>query len=262
MKRLFSAIATLVLLAGTTMVPAQAAPTTKLKNNFRVTGNLTVDGTTTQTGAVTFTGNVTVGGTLGVTGVATFTAKPTLSTATIGASGDTYTIPDVGDASFVMTAGAQTVAGVKTFSSAPVITGGLPAAQIQTGSAKRQVLTARLSPETGAAADSTVYRALLYFGRAGTVTKVTYGTAVDPVSGTNVIAVEKGSFTGNTMLSTATVSLNGTTAFTAVTATLTATGADLALLATEPVALEYNAGTQGTDAEQVTVTVEFEPTDF
>lgn len=189
--------------------------------------------------------------------------KITLKYADSDADSRTYTWPDAGtDAAPVMTAGTQTIAGVKTFSSAPTITGGLTAANIQTGSAKRQVLTAALSPVTGAAADTTVYRSQLFFGRAGTVTRITYGTAVDPVSGTNVIAVEKGSFTGNTMLSTATVSLNGTTANTGVTATLTATGADLGLTAAQPVCLEYNAGTQGTDAEQVFVTVEFEPTDF
>ena len=38
----------------------------------------------------------------------------------------TYTVPDAGgNASFVMTAGAQTVGGVKTFSSAPVLSAGL-----------------------------------------------------------------------------------------------------------------------------------------
>lgn len=162
----------------------------------------------------------------------------------------------------VTNSGNMTVGGTLGVTGAVSLTVPLTAANIQTGSAKRQVLTARLSPETGVAADATVYRGSLYFGRAGTVTRITYGTGVDPVSGTNVIAIEKGSYSGNTMLSTATVSLNGTTANTGVTATLTATSADLALTAAQPVCCEYNAGTQGTDAEQVTVTVEFEPTDF
>lgn len=241
-------LATLILLTYF-ILPVCAAPY-EFRSDATFTKDVRIEGATTHVGASTNTGAVT------------FTARPVLSTATIGASGDTYTIPDVGDASFVMTAGNQTIAGVKTFSSAPTITGGLTAANIQTGSAKRQVLTARLSPEVGAAANSTVYRGSLYFGRAGTVTRITYGTGVDPVSGTNVIAIEKGSYTGNTMLSTATVSLNGTTANTGVTATLTSTGADLGLTAAQPVCCEYNPGTQGTGAEQVTVTVEFEPTDF
>lgn len=245
-----------------------ATETSHSYSNQVINGNLSVTGTTTLTGAVnqtgnqTVTGNLAVTGTAAITGVATFTAKPVLSTATISANGDTITIQDLGNANLVQTEGTQTINGAKTFSTAPTITGGLTAANIQTGSAKRQVLTARLSPETGAAADGTVYRGSLYFGRAGTVTRITYGTGVDPVSGTNVIAVEKGSYSGNTMLSTATVSLNGTTADTGVTATLTATGADLGLTASQPVCCEYNAGTQGTDAEQVFVTVEFEPTDF
>jgi hypothetical protein len=123
-----------------------AAPTTKLQNNLNVTGNLTVDGTSTVTGTQTFTGDVAIGDDLTVTddvaitgdlavtgnttltgtslhtGVATFTLAPVLSTATFTASGDTYTIPDVGNASFVMTAGAQTIAGATTFTLAPVLT--------------------------------------------------------------------------------------------------------------------------------------------
>ena len=81
------------------------------------------------------------------------------------------------------------------------------------------------------------------------------------VPGEYVIAIEKGSYSGNTMLNAATVDLNGTTANAGVTATLTATGADLDLAAADPVCCEYNAGTQGTDAEQVTVTVEALMTD-
>lgn len=252
MRRLPFFVQNLLILFLAAVLPVCAANyvgTTHM-SQLSVTNNVTVGGTLTVTGATTQTGAVT------------FTAKPTLSTATIGASGDTYTIPDVGNASFVMTAGTQTIAGAKTFSTPPTITGGLTAANIASGSAKRQVAVVRLSPETGACADSTVYRGSAYFGRAGTVTRITYGTGVDPVSGTNVIAIEKGSYSGNTMLSTATVSLNGTTANTGVTAALTSTSADLGLTAAQPVCCEYNAGSQGTDAEQVTVTIEFEPTDF
>ncbi|MBY0545809.1 MAG: hypothetical protein K2W95_00820 [Candidatus Obscuribacterales bacterium] len=255
-KRLLNALLVALLVA----TPAFALPQSKLKNNLKVTGNLTVDGTSTHTGATTQTGNMTVGGTLGVTGVATFTAKPVLSTASISVNGDTVTFQDLGDANVVQTAGTQTIGGTKTFSTAPVITGGLPAAQIQTGSAKRQTQTVRLSPETGAAADATVYRGIIAFRRAGTVTGISYGAAVVPTTGTNVIAVEKNSFSGNTMLNAASVTLNSATI--GQSATLTATGADLALTADQVITCEYNAGTQNTDAEQVYVSVEFEPTDF
>lgn len=300
-------LALALLLAGFSS-PASAGTTT-FKSNVRVLGTLAVTGATTQTGNFTVggnlavTGNTTHTGTLLQSGVATFTLAPVLTTATITASGDTYTIPDVGNASFLMTAGAQTKAGVltlsaapvlstatltangdtitiqdlgnanlvqsegaqtingvKTFGSAPVITGGLPASQIQTGSAKRQVQTVMLTPSTGAAADATVYRGIISFKRAGTVTGISYGAAVVPTSGTNVIAVEKNSFSGNTMLNAASVSLNSATIGQA--ATLTATAPDLALTAEQVITCEYNAGTQDTDAEQVFVTVEFEPTDF
>lgn len=193
----------------------------------------------------------------GSTGIATVKFVDSVSTT------PTITYPSLGaNYDVVGTQGTQTIAGAKTFSTPPTITGGLTAANIQSGSAKRQLLTARLSPETGVAADSTVYRGMLWFGRPGTVTRVTYGTHVDPVSGTNVIKVLKAAFNGNTMLSTASVSLNGTTADTGVQATLTSTGADLGLTAAQAVCLEYDAGTQGTDAEQVYASVEFEPTDF
>lgn len=298
--------------------------------NLAVTGNTTHTGTTGHTGAATFTAAVTHSSTLLQSGVATFTLAPVLSTATITASGDTYTIPDVGNASFVMTAGAQTVAGATTFtlapvltsgtltvggltvtvpaatdtlvgkatgdvltnktltnptinaaalsgtisgsptfsgtltlSNAPTITGGLTAANIQTGSAKRQLLRAVMAPAGGAVTvNSTVYFGNLAFGRAGTVKRITYGTAVDPVSGTNTVKVLKNGSAGNTMLSTASVSLNGATANVAQNGTLTATGADLALAATDTVYLEYSAGTQGVVAKDVYGIVEFEPTDF
>lgn len=113
MRRLPFFLQNLLILLLATILPAWAiyqGTTTfsglSVTNNAAVGGNLTVTGTTTQTGAVTFT------------------AKPTLSTGTIGANGDTYTIPDVGNASFVMTAGAQTKAGVLTLSSAPVLSTG------------------------------------------------------------------------------------------------------------------------------------------
>lgn len=237
MRRKFLAASALIVLAVMATMPVEAI-TRLYKQHFHITKTVLVDG------------------------VVTLGSKPVLSTGTVSANGDTLTIPDLGNAAFVLTAGTQTIAGAKTFSTAPTITGGLTAANIQTGSAKRQLVTVRLSPETGAASNTTVYRGTIYFGRAGVLKKLTYGTGVDPTSGTNVLAFEKGSYSGTTVLSTATVSLNGATANTAVTATLSATPSDLAFTATEPLCCEYNAGTQGSPAEQVTATAEFEPTDF
>lgn len=180
------------------------------------------------------------------------------------AANRTFTIPDSGaNASFVMSEGAQTINGVKTFGSAPVITGGLTAANIQTGSAKREIFIAKMCPAGGAAAsNSTVYFANVYFGRAGTVKRITYGTNIDPVSGTNTVKVLKNGAAGNTMLSTASVSLNGATANVGQNATLTATGADLVFTATGSAYCEYSAGTQGAAAKDVTAVIEFEPDDF
>lgn len=361
--KLSKILATIVALGLLTTAPANAVSvqTNTTFKYVKVKNDLQVLGSTSLTGNQTVAGNLAVTGTTALTGVATLTAAPVLSTGTITANGDTYTIPDVGNSSFVMLAGAQAITGVKTMSGANVIThaptglivqdsdathavtiapgnesanrtlsipvlggadtmatlgtaqtfGGAKTftlapvltsatlsangdtitiedlgnanlvqsegAQTINGSktfstpllnasigagAKRQVARVSLSPVTGVCADATAYRGVIAFGRAGTVTRITYGTAVDPVSGTNVITAEKNGFSGNTMLSTASVSLNGATANVAQIATLTGTGADLALAETDTVALEYNAGTQGTDAEQVWATVEFQPDDF
>lgn len=248
-----------------------ASDTTVLKNNFRVLGNLQVDGTSTQTGATTQTGNQTIAGNLAVTGtsaltgVATLTASPVLSSATVTANGDTITIQDLGNANFVQSEGAQTVNGVKTFGSAPVITGGLPAAQIQSGSAKRQVLKITLSPITGAAVDSTVYRGMVFPGRAGTITRITVGCQTPPTVGTDVIKLLKGSSAGNTLINAATFDANTLTANQGTAMTLTATGADLGIQASganSGIYAEYSAGTQTVDAIGIDATIEYEPTDF
>lgn len=227
--------------------PAYAG-TTHLKSNVAITGNLTVSGTSTVSGATTQTGAVT------------FTAKPTLSTATIGANGDTITIQDLGDANIVQTEGTQTINGAKTFGTAPTITGGLTSANIQSGSAKRLIEIVRLSPPTAAAVDSTTYAGIIAFNRAGTVKRIGYTAAVAPTVGVDTIEVLKNGST--TMLSTATVDANGITAFTTTNATLTATGADLAMLVTDTIQCKYNAGSQTVDAQGVSAIIEFEPTDY
>lgn len=140
--------------------------------------------------------------------------------------------------------------------------GNITAAEIQSGSAKRQVMHAQLSPLTGAAANTTVYRQTLYFGRAGTVKLIKYATHIDPVSGTNTFKALKATPTGTTMLNAASISLNGTTIDTATVAPLTATGGDLALTAGQGVYLEVSTGTQGAALQDVEATVEFEPTNF
>ncbi len=122
-------------------------------DQLAVAGNAAITGTLTNTGAVTASstlhgvGAVTFDSTLAVTGVATFTAVPVFSstsaytipgaltlskttnqlvlgttntttiTSAAPASSRTYSIPDAGGAAdFVMTAGSQTIAGTKTFS--------------------------------------------------------------------------------------------------------------------------------------------------
>lgn len=241
MNRLFPLLLSFVFALLVATVPATAA-TTKLKNNLRVTGNLTVDGTSTVTGATTqsgnfaVTGNETVGGTLGVTGASTLTGNTTVG-GTLGVTGAvTLTVP-------------------------------LTAANIQTGSAKRQLLTYHFASNVadGTAADSTVYRAVLFPGRAATVKNISFGCVVAPTVGTDSIKVLKGSSSGNTMLSAATFDANTLTANQATAATLTATGADLTVAATganSGIYVEYSAGSQTVDAKDLSVTIEIEPTDF
>jgi hypothetical protein len=95
--------------------------------------------TLTFNGATTTTGDVTLGSATSTTGGSiimhdnatgsSFTG--TLVQADLAAS-RTYTIPDAGgNASFVMTAGAQTIAGDKTFSGTTAINGGAAAAELR-----------------------------------------------------------------------------------------------------------------------------------
>lgn len=168
------------------------------------------------------------------------------------------TIPDPGasTANVVLDAGTATIGGAKTFST--------PLAVASVNHAiKSKVLIAKVCPAGGAAAvDGTTYFAFLYPGRQCTVTQITYGTHVDPVSGTNTLKVLKAAANGNTMLNAATISLNGTAIDTDVLATKTATGADLALTASQGIYCEYTAGTQGAAAKDVTIVVEVEFTDY
>lgn len=237
MRKVLAVIATAAALL--TALPAQAQFAYQFRapalftHATRFEGAVTHAAAVTNSSTVTNSGNTTVGGTLGVTGGATFGS-------TVGITGNT------------------TVGGTLGVTGALTLTVPLTKANAN-ASLKRIVQVVRLSPETGACADATVYRGIAAFKRAGTVTGINYGAAVVPTTGTNVIAVEKNSFTGNTMLNAASVTLNSATIGQA--ATLTAIGADLALTADQVVALEYNAGTQDTDAQQVYAAVEFEPND-
>ena len=132
--------------------------------------------------------------------------------------------------------------------------------QVDDLTATRQVIKVALSPTTGAAVNSTVYRLLFFPGRAGTVTKVSFGAEVAPIGGTDTLKVLKGSSAGATMLSTATVDATTLVANTATAPALTATAANLAVTATQGIYVEYSQGTTTTAAQDVTVTLEFLPT--
>lgn len=129
-------------------------------------------------------------------------------------------------------------------------------------SAKRQCFVIPLSPNTGAAADSTLYRGVVFPGRAGTVTKITLGCQTAPTVGTNLIKVLKGGSSGNTMLNAATFNANTLVANTATDASLTATAADLTLTAAQPIYAEYSAGAQTVDGIGLVAVIEFQPDDF
>lgn len=109
--------------------------------------------------------------------------------------------------------------------------------------------------------DGTTYTRLVTTSRAGTVTRISIVAGVKPVGGTNTVSVLKNGTT--TMLSTATFDPTTITAnYAAQGLTLTGTGANLALAAGDCVLVTYVSGTQGTAAQNVTVVVEFAPTDY
>ena len=138
----------------------------------------------------------------------------------------------------------------------------LTSANIASGSAKRILLRAGLSPNVLAAADSTVYKVMLFPGVACTVKAITFGAQVAPIGGTDTLKVLKGGSAGTTMLSTATVNATTLADNTGTAATLTATPANLVLTASQGIYCEYSAGVQTTDAQDVSATVEIEPTDY
>jgi hypothetical protein len=161
----------------------------------------------------------------------------------------------------VSNTGNEAIGGNLTVTGTTTLTTTLTKANVRPNLKRQRVFTL-LSPPTAAAVDSTVYRALIPFGRAGTVTGVSWVCQTAPTVGTDTLKVLKGSSAGNTMLSTATVDANGLVANTITNGTLTATGADLIVTATQPVYVEYSAGVQTVDAIGLGVCIEFEPDDY
>lgn len=131
-------------------------------------------------------------------------------------------------------------------------------------SASRQrMLIPHMFADGGTVADGTVYRGFLCPGFACTVKGISLIAAQPSVGGTNTFKALKGSSSGNTMLSAASYDPTGLTANQGALMSLTSTAADLQLAASgagSGIYLEYNAGTQTTDATQVGVLVEVEPT--
>lgn len=234
LKKLSAALLLLVTLTYT-ILPVCAEPY-MLRGDVRVTGSLTVEGATD-------TGSQVVQG--AGAGAAT-------NVYANSANNRTYTIPDAGGAaSYVMTEGAQTINGVKTFGSP------IAGASINNGT-RRKVLTVPLV--NGTIADSGVYTMTLPVMRACTVTaiKASIGTAI--VGGTSTVAITKNGST--TLLSTATVDPTTFAANTATTLTLTGTGANLVFAAGDVIKFVHTAGTQTTDGVGEGFSVEVATDDF
>lgn len=112
---------------GTTRTVTITAPTPASTSRTWTIPDITADGTfASLTGTQTFTGSKTFSVTTTISATTNQIVLGTTNTVTITspapASSAVYTIPDVGTvASFVMTAGTQTVAGTKTFSTAPIL---------------------------------------------------------------------------------------------------------------------------------------------
>lgn len=125
----------------------------------------------------------------------------------------------------------------------------------------RQCFRVALSPNTGAAANGTVYKAVIFPGRAGSVSRVVVGNQVAPIGGTDTVKVLKNASNGNTMLGSSSLDATTLTNFTPAQQVLTSTAADLSLTAAQGIYLEYNQGTTTTAAQDISVLVEFTPTD-
>lgn len=182
------------------------------------------------------------------------TTLDTTFTVTTPSAARTYTIPDAGaSASFVMTEGAQTINGVKTFGT-PIVSASINAA------IKKKLITV---PFRGLAVqaldDSTVFTQLVTPGRAGTLTQVSIAAITPPIGGTNTVAVLKNDTTA--MLA---ANFDPTTLTTVVASkpALHGTAGNLAFTSTDTISIVWTAGVQTTDAVAPTVTLEVELTDL
>lgn len=246
MKKKFSiALLTFVMLA----TAAALATDIKFKQKVITTKDVTVGGNLAVTGTTSFTGAVTPPFGLAINDTA---ENNTISiiTGSDEAGNRTVTFPALGgNKTFALIEGGQTFNPALTKASV-------------NNAVKRKFFVAQVSPNTGAAADSTIYRAMIFPGVAGTVKSVTIGCQLPPTVGTDVVKVLKAGSSGNTMLDAATFDANTLVANTATASGLTATAPDLALTAAQGVYIEYNAGSQTQDAIGVTVTIGFESDDF
>lgn len=116
---------------------------------------------------------------------------------------------------------------------------------------------------SGTVADGSTNRRVLVPGRAGTVKSIKIACYTKPAGGTNAVSVQKvNGATAVTLLNAASFDPNTITADKVAQAlTLTSTSNDLAVGATDLLIVTYEAGTQTTDAVDMTVEVEYEQND-
>lgn len=112
----------------------------------------------------------------------------------------------------------------------------------------------------GTLADGTTYKGWLLVPFACTVKAISLVAQQPTVGGTNTFKALKAASNGNTLLSAATYDPTALVANTVAAMTLTGTAADLSLTAAQAIYVEYVTGTQTTDAINVSVVVEVEPT--
>lgn len=250
MKRLYNLFLAMLLavVAATPSLALEPLPETVFKSDVRVPQQFIIGGKKLFNSSflgpsLVFRPSTTFGTTLDTTISAT---TPSASRA--------YTIPDAGaSASFVMTAGAQTIAGAKTFST-PITMASI------NGAAKKVITTV---PFRGLAVqaldDSTVFTQLVTPGRAGVLTQASIAAITPPVGGTNTVAILKNNATA--MLA---ANFDPTSLVTVVASkpALHGTAGNLAFTATDTIAIVWTAGVQTTDAVAPTVTLEYELTDL
>lgn len=217
-----------------------------ITGNASIGGNLSVTGTTTQTGAATFANTALkiqdTGG----------DHSTTIKQNSNEAANRTLNVPALGaDADIVVTVGAQTIGGAKTFSTP------IAGASINNGTRRKVHCVPVVN---GTIADGATYTVTPPVHHAGTLTgiKATIGTAI--VGGTSTLAITKNGST--TLLSTANIDPTTIAANTATTLTLTGTGASLVFAAGDVIKIVHTAGTQTTDGVGEGLSFEFASDDL